>query len=114
MFQVGQPKEVDDLVYGGKLKGGFFLEARFSFSLLIAFGSVSKMFFSRRAATILKQTLTHSTGNWSTGGLDCWWNLTRFPSVLVSPSKALARYSQPARIFMKDPKIDQHRIFLRS
>ena len=45
MFQVGQPKEVDDLVYGGKLKGGFFLEARFSFSLVIAFGSVSKMFF---------------------------------------------------------------------
>ena len=88
MFQVGQPKEVDDLVYGGKLKGGFFLEARFSFSLLIAFGSVSNMFFSRRAATILKQTLTHSTGNLSTGGLDCWWNLTRFPSVLVSPSKS--------------------------
>ena len=27
MLQVGQPKEVDDLVYGGKLKGGFFLEA---------------------------------------------------------------------------------------
>ena len=27
MWQVGQPKEVDDLVYGGKLKGGFFLEA---------------------------------------------------------------------------------------
>ena len=26
--EVGQPKEVDDLVYGGKLKGGFFLEAR--------------------------------------------------------------------------------------
>jgi len=25
--EVGQPKEVDDLVYGGKLKGGFFLEA---------------------------------------------------------------------------------------
>ena len=25
---MGQPKEVDDLVYGGKLKGGFFLEAR--------------------------------------------------------------------------------------
>merc|ERR1712130_388901 len=25
--EVGQPKEVDDIVYGGKLKGGFFLEA---------------------------------------------------------------------------------------
>ena len=34
IWQVGQPKEVDDLVYGGKLKGGFFLEAGNSFFLL--------------------------------------------------------------------------------
>ena len=40
MFQVGQPKEVDDLVYGGKLKGGFFLEVSFPFSSAIAFRSV--------------------------------------------------------------------------
>ena len=73
MFQVGQPKEVDDLVYGGKLKGGFFLEARFSFSLVIALCNFH--FFG--------QKITFWTF-WPLGGtemsrnkyLGCMWNLT--------------------------------------
>ena len=43
--EVGQPKEVDDLVYGGKLKGGFFLEAGIPFSSTFAFMSI---FLGRR------------------------------------------------------------------
>ena len=44
MWQVGQPKEVDDLVYGGKLKGGFFLEAGSLVSSIFAFISILKSF----------------------------------------------------------------------